>query len=48
MWKRYSRNENAGATDFLKIHNEKEELKTPRIGGIIIWITVTFVIFIFI
>ncbi|MEK7459471.1 MAG: hypothetical protein AAB636_00185, partial [Patescibacteria group bacterium] len=47
MWKRYSRNENAGATDFLKIHNEKEELKTPRIGGIIIWITVTFVIFIF-
>lgn len=25
------------ASDFHKIHNEKEESKTPRVGGIIIW-----------
>ncbi|MEI6280682.1 MAG: hypothetical protein WCP17_01640 [bacterium] len=37
MWKKYSRNMNAVAPDFLKIHNEQEELKTPRVGGIIIW-----------
>ena len=40
MWKRYSRNENVLASDFAKIHNEKEELKTPRVGGIIIWVSV--------
>ncbi|MEK7071658.1 MAG: hypothetical protein AAB943_01825, partial [Patescibacteria group bacterium] len=28
MWKKYSRNGNATATDFHKIHNETEELKT--------------------
>lgn len=39
MWKKYSRN---GATSeaFHKIHNEQEELKTPRVGGIIIWVSV--------
>jgi phospho-N-acetylmuramoyl-pentapeptide-transferase len=39
MWKRHSRNETTGS-EFQKIHNEKEELKTPRVGGIIIWVSV--------
>lgn len=44
MWKRYSRNGNGnGSVDFIKIHNEKEELNTPRVGGIIIWGSVTLV-----
>jgi phospho-N-acetylmuramoyl-pentapeptide-transferase len=40
MWKKYSRNTSTVATDFSKIHNEQEELKTPRVGGIIIWVSV--------
>ena len=40
VWKKYSRNENTSTEDFKKIHNENDELKTPRIGGIIIWISV--------
>jgi phospho-N-acetylmuramoyl-pentapeptide-transferase len=40
MWKRYSRNGEIKVAEFQKIHNEKEELNTPRIGGIIIWISV--------
>ncbi len=39
MWKKYSRNADTVA-DFTKIHNEKEELRTPRVGGMIIWISV--------
>jgi len=41
MWKKYSRTGNidAIASDFHKIHNEQEELKTPRVGGIIIWVS---------
>ena len=39
MWKRYSRNESTGE-DFKKIHNEKDELRTPRVGGIIIWVSI--------
>lgn len=46
MWKKYSRN---GATfsEFQKIHNENEELKTPRVGGIIIWSSILFSTLIF-
>jgi len=46
MWRRVSRNGN-GITnsDFTLIHNEKEELSTPRTGGMIIWISVIFTIF---
>src|SRR3989344_8262057 len=48
MWKKYSRN---GTTvpnsDFQKIHNEHEELNTPRVGGIIIWISILFSTLIF-
>ncbi len=40
MWKRYGRSATATTTDFSKIHNEAEELKTPRVGGTIIWISV--------
>ncbi|MEI6581177.1 MAG: hypothetical protein WCO07_03340 [bacterium] len=39
MWKKYSRNDTS-SNDFKKIHNEQEELKTPRVGGIIIWASV--------
>ncbi len=39
MWKKYSRSLDATAEDFHKIHNEQEELKTPRVGGIIIWVS---------
>lgn len=46
MWKKYSRN---GATfsEFQKIHNEDDELKTPRVGGIIIWVSIFFSTLIF-
>ncbi|KKQ28422.1 MAG: Phospho-N-acetylmuramoyl-pentapeptide-transferase [Parcubacteria group bacterium GW2011_GWB1_37_13] len=47
MWKKYSRNIDVTAPDFSKIHNEKEELKTPRVGGIIIWLAVLFTTLIF-
>jgi phospho-N-acetylmuramoyl-pentapeptide-transferase len=40
MWKRHSRNDVAVTKEFTQIHNEKEELKTPRVGGIIIWFSV--------
>ncbi|MCX6751738.1 MAG: hypothetical protein NT161_03190 [Candidatus Nomurabacteria bacterium] len=39
MWKKYSRN-GATLTEFQKIHNEDDELKTPRVGGIIIWVSI--------
>ena len=39
MWKKYSRSEST-TEDFQKIHNGHEELQTPRVGGMIIWVTV--------
>jgi phospho-N-acetylmuramoyl-pentapeptide-transferase len=47
MWKKYSRNEDATASDFQKIHNEEDELKTPRVGGMIIWVSVILVAFLY-
>ncbi|MDP1760238.1 MAG: hypothetical protein Q8L01_02190 [Candidatus Woesebacteria bacterium] len=47
MWKKYSRSDNTSTSDFQKIHNQKEELKTPRVGGIIIWVSVVLVVFIY-
>ncbi len=47
MWKRYGRSETATATEFSKIHNENDELRTPRVGGIIIWVSVLVTVFIF-
>ncbi len=46
MWKKYSRNGDK-IEDFKKIHNEEEELKTPRVGGIIIWVSVLLTTLIF-
>ncbi|MCM2339180.1 MAG: hypothetical protein NDI62_01860 [Burkholderiales bacterium] len=46
MWKKYSRNE-ATFSEFQKIHNQEEELKTPRVGGIIVWVSILFSVFIF-
>jgi phospho-N-acetylmuramoyl-pentapeptide-transferase len=39
MWKKYSRSLDEHAAEFHTIHNEAEELKTPRIGGVIIWVS---------
>lgn len=47
MWKKYSRNANTIIADFHKIHNEEDELKTPRVGGMIIWISVLLTTLIF-
>ncbi len=40
MWKKYSRSAIKTTSVFSKIHNEKEELKTPRVGGVIIWVSI--------
>ena len=40
MWKKYGRNAVTTASEFSKIHNETDELNTPRVGGIIIWVSV--------
>lgn len=46
MWRRISRNKNVKENNgFDKIHNEKEELSTPRTGGMIIWIAVILTVF---
>ncbi len=47
MWKRYSRSAITTASDFSKIHNEREELRTPRVGGVIIWISVLTTVLVF-
>lgn len=47
MWKKYDRSETATATDFSKIHNKDDELKTPRVGGIIIWVSVLATVLVF-
>jgi phospho-N-acetylmuramoyl-pentapeptide-transferase len=47
MWKKYSRNTDVTVSDFHKIHNEEAELRTPRVGGIIIWVSVLLTTIIF-
>lgn len=47
MWKKYSRNDGVGVGDFHKIHNEDAELRTPRVGGIIVWFSVLLTTLIF-
>ncbi len=47
MWKKYSRRLETSATDFHSIHNEDKELNTPRVGGIIIWVSVLFTTLLF-
>ena len=48
MWKKNPRTNNPDITteDFAKIHNTSSELSTPRIGGVIIWVSVLLGIFI--
>lgn len=40
LWKKSSRATDEKADDFRKIHNEQEELKTPRVGGVVIWLSI--------
>jgi phospho-N-acetylmuramoyl-pentapeptide-transferase len=42
MWKKSARTEAGDITsvDFTRIHNTKGELSTPRVGGVIIWVSV--------
>ncbi len=40
MWKRHSRGDVVSSDDFKKIHNRENELKTPRVGGIVVWVSV--------
>ena len=42
MWKKNPRTETGDITtnDFAKVHNTKGELSTPRVGGVIIWVSV--------
>lgn len=52
MWKKSSRSqdqitEDAVSDEFKKIHNHTEEIKTPRVGGIIIWISTFITIMLF-
>jgi len=47
MWKKYGRNGVTASSDFSKIHNQDDELKTPRVGGVIIWLAVLSTMLIF-
>ncbi len=47
MWKKYSRSLDVTTSDFAKIHNQESELNTPRVGGMIIWVTVLLTTIIF-
>lgn len=40
MWKKYSRSADTPSLEFQRIHNEADELRTPRVGGVIIWLSV--------
>lgn len=40
MWKKSPRTESGTTAEFQKVHNTKSELSTPRVGGMIIWVSV--------
>lgn len=46
MWKKNPRTESGDITSehFTKLHNTESELSTPRVGGIIIWVSVLFAV----
>lgn len=46
LWKKKNRaaNETITNTDFTKIHNGEAEVSTPRVGGILIWLSVVLTI----
>jgi len=47
MWRKVSRNDNvSAASNFDKIHDKEAELKTPRTGGMIVWLAVVLTVFI--
>lgn len=46
MWRRVSRVSNVGQSDFKKINDGVGETSTPRIGGMIVWVSVIVTIFI--
>ena len=47
MWKKSPRTEaNITTLDFTKNHNTASELSTPRIGGVIIWVSVLLTVFV--
>ncbi len=47
LWKKNARAAHASITntEFARVHNTSEELSTPRVGGIIIWFSVTACVF---
>ena len=48
LWKKSARSEHATITntEFAKVHNSTEELSTPRVGGVIIWLSVILCVFV--
>lgn len=44
MWKKSSRTAADTSTTFNGIHNTEHEMSTPRIGGVIIWVSVLFTV----
>src|SRR3989338_6250642 len=44
MWKKSSRSEADTSLAFNSIHNAMHELSTPRVGGVIIWVSVLFAV----
>lgn len=43
LWRRVSRskvNTEAMSTEFQKVHNEKGERSTPRVGGVLVWLSI--------
>lgn len=47
LWRKKSRskeNIDAMSVEFQKIHNEKGEVSTPRVGGVIVWLSILFTI----
>ncbi len=45
LWKKKSRSENIAPGSIQRFHDSKSEISTPRVGGIIIWLSVVFTIF---
>lgn len=46
MWKKSPRNESDTSIAFGEIHNTAHELSTPRVGGVIIWVSVALTVII--
>lgn len=47
MWKKSSRKNAGTSAAFQQIHNEEGELSTPRTGGMLIWLSVAFIVLLF-